>query len=328
MEYRLFIIGVLMGAYSWLFRRRERDARAAAAWHAAFWALAAFSAGLVLAMSFQDRPSYALVAGAPLPIGELLPALAAAAVLGALGWRHGLGKIKNAEARRAMRHEDLEWSDTVFSSALMASLLMMFVIQAFKIPSGSMEKTLLIGDQLFVNKFLYGLRVPVTGRRLLTLRLVRRGDVVVFRFPTEDVAAKHCGVPEYGNDLIKRVIGLPGESVEVRDGRVLVDGKPLGDEPYAQWTSSYRLQPSALSRGLSPEQYQQIWQDRALEEELQGLQRDYFGPVTVPARSYFVMGDNRDQSCDSRYWGPVPEEYVKGKAWFIYWPPTRLGPLR
>jgi signal peptidase I len=328
LEYRLFVIGVLMGVYSWLCRRRERGGRAPAFWHAAFWGLAAFSGSLVLLMSFQDRPRYATLAGIAVPVGEVLPALAAAAVMAGLGYRHGLTRLKNAETRARMRHEDLEWSDTVFSSALMASLLMMFVLQAFKIPSGSMEQTLLIGDQLFVNKFIYGLKIPFADRRALAVRPVRRGDVLVFRFPTEDVEAVHCGTKEYGNDLIKRVVGLPGETVEVRAGRVLVDGKPLGDEPYAQWTGSYHQPRSPRAAELTPEQYQQIWQDRGLEDELQGVEKDYFGPVKVPERSYFMMGDNRDYSCDSRYWGPVPESYVKGKAWFIYWPPNRLGPIR
>jgi signal peptidase I len=312
-----------MGAFAWLARRRAE--KAPALWHALFWSLAAFSAVLVLALSFQERPHYALIASVPVPIGELIPALLAAALAGALGWWHGRTR-RDKESRRTMLHEDREWADTVFSSALMAALLMTFVVQAFKIPSGSMEKTLLIGDQLFVNKFIYGLRVPFSGRRVLALRGVRRGDILVFRFPTEDVDSIHCGTREYGNDLIKRVVGLPGETVEVRDGRVLIDGKPVGDEPFAQWTSNYRQTRS--ERALSPEQYQQIWQDRGLEEELGGVERDFFGPVKVPPRSYFMMGDNRDQSCDSRYWGPVPESYVKGKAWFIYWPPTRLGPLR
>jgi signal peptidase I len=327
MEYRLLVIGVMMGAYAWLCRRRESDGRAPALWHAGFWGLAAFSAGLVIMMSFQERPHYVLFAGLAVPAGEVLPAFLAGLVFTALGYRHGLSRLKDAAARKSMRHEDLEWADTVFSSALMASLLMMFVVQAFKIPSGSMERTLLIGDQLFVSKFLYGFKLPFSDKRALAVRPVRRGDILVFRFPTEDVNAVNCGTKEYGNDLIKRAIGLPGETVEVRAGRVFIDGKPLGAEPYAQWTGSYHQSRSERAAQLTPEQYQQIWQDRGLEEELQGVEKDYFGPVTVPPHSFFMMGDNRDFSCDSRYWGPVPEKYVKGKAWFIYWPPTRLGPL-
>jgi signal peptidase I len=191
-----------------------------------------------------------------------------------------------------------------------------------------MERTLLIGDQLFVNKFLYGIKIPLTDKRVVSIRSPRRGDIMVFRFPTDDVDSVHCGTREYGNDLIKRVIGLPGETVEVRAGHVLVDGKPLGDEPYAQWTASYRQPRSERAAELTPEQYQQIWQDRGLEEELQGVEKDYFGPVRVPPGSYFMMGDNRDQSCDSRYWGPVEERYVKGKAWLLYWPLSRLKVVR
>ena len=333
MEQRLFVVGVLMGVYAWLFRRRGKGGARAAAWHAAFWGLSGFCGGLVAMMSFDNLmevfglPHFAGVAGVAVPVGEIVPALVLGALLAAAGAWHGRGKARVAAERERMGLEDLEWADTVFSSALMAAVLMTFVIQAFKIPSGSMEKTLLIGDQLFVNKFLYGVRVPFTGKRVLGLRGVRRGDILVFRFPTENVDDVHCGTREYGNDLIKRAIGLPGETVEVRRGRVFIDGKPLGDEPYAQWTSAYRQERSPVAAELSPEQYQQIWQDRGLENELGGVERDEFGPVKVPPGSYFMMGDNRDYSCDSRYWGPVPDAYVKGRAWFIYWPPTRLGPL-
>ncbi|MBI4371253.1 MAG: signal peptidase I [Elusimicrobia bacterium] len=210
----------------------------------------------------------------------------------------------------------------------MASLLMMFVVQAFKIPSGSMESTLMVGDHLFVNKFVYGLRVPFVSRRVLPLRPIARGDVLVFQFPVEDLRETHCGSVQYGKDFIKRVIGLPGETVEVRQGRVLIDGRLLADEPYAQHKDPYRQPESVHATEVPPRRYQELWQGHRLDKELQDIQRDYFGPVKVPERSYFLMGDNRDQSCDSRYWGPVEERFIKGKAWLLYWPPSRMKIVR
>jgi len=210
----------------------------------------------------------------------------------------------------------------------------MFVVQAFKIPSGSMENTLLIGDRLFVNKFVYGLRVPYTGRRVLGLEKIARGDVAVFKFPVEDPRELHCGSVQYGKDFIKRVIGLPGDVVEVRQGRVMVNGRPPEQEPYAHWTAPYRMQEPLRAKEISGERYQQLWQEHRLDREFEDKPddyaslRDYFGPVTVPARSYFMMGDNRDASCDSRYWGPVPEGFMKGKAWLLYWPIARMKTVR
>ena len=333
MEYRLFFIGLSMGAFAWISRGwqktggPETPARSGA-WHGLFLFLAGFSITMILAMSFDSRSRFITVAAHALSVGELYPALAAGLVLGALGFARGFSKGGKAESRRHFLNEDLEWADTVFSAALMASILMMFVIQAFKIPSGSMENTLLVGDHLFVNKFIYGLRIPFSGKRLLPLRPVDRGDIMVFQFPVEDVRETHCGSVQYGKDFIKRVIGLPGETVEVREGRVFVDGKLLAEEPYAQYTDPYRQPPPVHSRELSREAYQRAWVAHELDKELGDLQRDYFGPVQVPPKSYFMMGDNRDHSCDSRYWGPVEERFVKGKAWFLYWPPSRIKAAR
>jgi signal peptidase I len=191
-----------------------------------------------------------------------------------------------------------------------------------------MERTLLIGDHLFVNKFVYGLRVPFSGRRVLGLKPVSRGDIVVFRFPVDDPRELHCGSVQYGKDFVKRVIGLPGDTVEVRQGRVLVNDKPAGEEPYAVYADQYRQPESLHAKELSPERYQELWQGHHLDQELGDVQRDFFGPVKVPPHSYFMMGDNRDRSCDSRYWGPVAEGDVKGKAWFLYWPPSRMAVVR
>jgi signal peptidase I len=333
MEYRLFFIGLAMGAFAWFSRGWQKEggpdtAMKSALWHALFFFLSGFSVTMILAMSFETRARFISVAAHVIPVGELYPALAIGAVLGGIGFWRAWTESDKAEKRRYFLHEDLEWADTVFSAAFMASLLMMFVIQAFKIPSASMEKTLLIGDHLFVNKFLYGARVPVSGRRILPIRQPRRGDVVVFQFPVDDPTELHCGSVQYGKDFIKRLIGEPGDTVEVREGRVILNGKLLAEEPYAVHDEPYREPEAPHAKEMSAERYQQVWQEHHLDAELQNNQRDFFGPVKVPPHSYFMMGDNRDHSCDSRYWGPVEERYVKGNAWFLYWPPSRMGSVR
>jgi signal peptidase I len=177
-----------------------------------------------------------------------------------------------------------EYFESIVIAVIMALFIRTFVVQAFKIPTGSMEPNLLVGDHLLVNKFVFAPGGP--ERALLPTRDIRRGDIVVFKYPVE---------PE--RDFIKRVIGLPGDTIEVRNHLVYVNGKAL-DEPYAHF----------LPRPES-----------GLFGEMPGDKRDTYGPVPVPADSYFVMGDNRDNSEDSRYWGFLPRGLVKGRALFIYW---------
>jgi signal peptidase I len=178
-----------------------------------------------------------------------------------------------------------EYFESIVIAVILALFVRTWIVQAFKIPTGSMEQNLLIGDHLLVNKFAFGPTATDLERALLPVSAIHRGDVVVFKFPEE---------PE--RDFIKRVIGLPGESVELRDKHVFIDGKPL-DEPYVLY-----LQPPGEMGGFSDFDV-----------------RVTYGPVTVPADSYFMMGDNRDNSQDSRYWGFLPRSYVKGKALMIYW---------
>jgi signal peptidase I len=173
--------------------------------------------------------------------------------------------------------------ESICVAVILAFFVRTFVVQAFKIPSGSMEPNLLIGDHLLVNKFVSAPTLWTMEKTLLPIDDIHRGDVIVF---------KHPKTPE--RDLIKRTIGLPGETIELRDRRVYVDGKPL-DEPYTQY-----LLPAGLN-------------DLAA-----GDVRRNFGPLTVPAGHYFMMGDNRDNSEDSRYWGSLPRDHVKGKALFLY----------
>jgi signal peptidase I len=181
-----------------------------------------------------------------------------------------------------------EYFESIVIAVILALFIRTFVVQAFKIPTGSMEENLLIGDHLLVNKFVFGPTVSPIARTLLPVADIARGDVIVFKYPVE---------PD--RDFIKRVIGLPGETVEVRDKKVYVDGTAL-DEPYAHY----------LTTASAAAEFQEVTSVDV---------RERYGPVTVPPNHYFVMGDNRDKSQDSRYWGFLPRENVKGRAWVIYW---------
>ncbi len=333
MEERLLFVGISLGIFSWHSRRwKERGGPVSplqsAAWHALFYAIAAFSCAMILTMVFDGRTKVIAVWAHALRVGDLIPAFSFSIVAAGVGFWRAWSRGDSVASRRFYLDDDLEWADTVFSSALLAWVLMTFLMQAFKIPSGSMERTLLIGDHLFVNKFIYGIRVPLWGRRILSLRGVQRGDVMVFEFPVTDPRETHCGKINAGENFIKRVVGLPGEVVEVTGGKVLINGKIMSDEFYAQWGDQFRQPESVYAKEIPPERYQELWQSHKLARALGDVQRDYFGPVRVPAGSYFMMGDNRDHSCDSRYWGPVDQHFIKGKAWFIYWPPSRMQVVR
>jgi signal peptidase I len=178
-----------------------------------------------------------------------------------------------------------EYFESIVIAVILALFVRTWVVQAFKIPTGSMENNLLVGDHLLVNKFVYGPTASSLERTILPIGTIHRGDVVVFKYPED---------PE--RDFIKRVIGLPGETLEVRQKKVYINGKAL-DEPYVHF-----LQPAGANGEFA-----------AFDV------REQYGPVTVPEGHYFVMGDNRDNSQDSRYWGFLPREYVKGKALIVYW---------
>jgi len=178
-----------------------------------------------------------------------------------------------------------EYGESLFIALILALVIRAFLAQAFSIPSGSMQPTLLVGDYLLVNKFVYGIRNPFTNKVWIPLSQPHRGDVVVFIFPQDP-----------SKDYIKRVIGLPGDRVQVINKKVHINGKVL-ETPQAVHTDG-TLIPPPQSPTESP--------------------RDNFGPVVVPPNSYFVMGDNRDHSYDSRFWGFVPMDALRGKAFIIY----------
>ena len=175
-----------------------------------------------------------------------------------------------------------EYFEAICVAILLALFIRTFVVQAFKIPSGSMLPTLLIGDHLLVNKFIYGIRVPFTGKVVIPIKSPERGDVVVFRFPKDRSI-----------DYIKRVVGTPGDKVEIKDKKVFINGKPI-IESHAHFSTS-----AVLKADENP--------------------RDNFGPIVVPEQHIFVMGDNRDNSYDSRFWGFVDQKDVLGKAFILYW---------
>lgn len=175
-----------------------------------------------------------------------------------------------------------EYAESIAIAVLLALVIRTYLVQAFKIPSGSMEDTLAIGDHLLVNKFIYGTKIPFVDKRVLTIRDPRQGDVIVFEYPEDP-----------SKDFIKRVIGTPGDVVEEKDKKVYVNGK-LYVNPH-----EIHKEKDLIPKEVNP--------------------RDNFGPITVPPSSYFVMGDNRDRSYDSRFWGFVPMDKIKGLAFIKYW---------
>lgn len=170
-----------------------------------------------------------------------------------------------------------EYVEAILWAGAVALITITFIVQAFKIPSGSMLSTLQIGDYLLVNKFLYGLKKPFSDDYLISGQEPQAADVIVFRYPKDPSL-----------DYIKRIVGVPGDTLEMRN-RVLYRNNEKVDEPYAQ----HVLPPS--------------------------YERDNFPAITVPPGKYFVLGDNRDESADSRFWGFVDRSAIRGKAWRIYW---------
>jgi signal peptidase I len=185
-----------------------------------------------------------------------------------------------------------EYFESIVIAVILALFIRTWIVQAFKIPTGSMEQNLVIGDHLLVNKFVFGPAPTSLERVLAPTTAVRRGDILVFKYPQEPA-----------RDFIKRVIGLPGETLEVRQKQLYIDGVKL-EEPYLQGQMPM-LEPGVITL------------DR----------RDNFGPVAIPDGHYFMMGDNRDNSEDSRFWGTLPHAYVKGKAMIIYWSLEAPRPL-
>jgi signal peptidase I len=196
-----------------------------------------------------------------------------------------------------------EWAKSFVIAVGLFVVVRAFLVQAFKIPSGSMERTLLVGDFLIVNKLVYGAEVPFTERRLPAVRQPQRGDVIVFQYPIE---------PE--KDFVKRLVGMPGDTLEMHGGALYVNGVAQR-ERYVVHTD-----PEA-STSEEDFRWQRDYLVRTVEASRSGYHpsRNNWGPLIVPAKSYFVLGDNRDNSLDSRYWGFVPDSLVRGQPLFVYY---------
>lgn len=199
-----------------------------------------------------------------------------------------------------------EWTKSLAVAAVLYFVLRTFVIAAFQIPTGSMENTLLVGDYLLVNKAVYGSEIPATGIHMPSFDRPEFGEIVVFEPPPE------AGQPS-GTNYVKRVVGLPGDTLAMRDGQLYRNGERVR-EPYARHSRP----------GTDPQSPSFAWQRAHLVGDSVGPReyrptRDNWGPLRVPEGRYFVMGDNRDNSEDSRYWGFVPWESIQGDPLFIYY---------
>ena len=198
---------------------------------------------------------------------------------------------REEEGRKPSKHSSgREWYESLLVAGIFVLFVRTFVVQTYQVPTGSMEKTILVGDHLLVNKFAYGPRLDVWAR-FLPYRDVQRGDIIVFKKPGDDVNP--------GNVLVKRAVAGPGGTVVVRDKTLWVNGQ-AEDGPHVQHTD--------------PEVYPN---DQAIPD--MARRRDQFGPYVVPAGSWFGMGDNRDNSLDSRYWGAIPRENIFGRPTILYW---------
>jgi signal peptidase I len=176
----------------------------------------------------------------------------------------------------------VEYAEAIIIAILVAFFIRTFIVQAFKIPSGSMKPTLLIGDHILVNKFIYGVKIPFIRKNLISISEPKRGDVIVFIYPEDR-----------SKDFIKRVIGVGGDTIEIRNKKIFLNGLPFQD------THGVYVDDFIIPGTIQP--------------------RDNFGPMTVPKDAVFTMGDNRDQSYDSRFWGVVDLKEVLGKAFIMYW---------
>lgn len=215
-----------------------------------------------------------------------------------------------SRTQKSLAQSAWEWIKSIAAALVIWFFLRALLVEAFRIPSGSMENTLLIGDFLFVNKLLYGAEVPVVHKRLPALREPRRGDVVIFD-----------SVEEPGVNVVKRIVGMPGDTIAMEDNVVYLNGKPLA-EPYVLKTNSTgdvedprmrAWQLRYLAPGRDPSSYRPTLKN--------------WGPLVVPPDSFFVMGDNRDNSYDSRYWGFLGRDRIRGRPLFIYYSYDKNGVL-
>jgi len=239
--------------------------------------------------------------------------------------KQGITRVDDntAETRQALLMQPwwLDWTAGLFPVILVVFLLRSFLFEPFKIPSGSMKPTLLIGDLILVNKFHYGIRLPVVNKKVFAIDDPQRGDVMVFRYPQDP-----------STDYIKRVVGVPGDEISFRAQRVYVNGEaaplvalpPPGfyDEETRRYEAEFVERLGAVEHHIiiNPQSEQFHWANDSVTFPFRENCRYSAEGVTckVPAGNYFMMGDNRDNSQDSRYWGFVPDENIVGKAFFVW----------
>ena len=317
MEQRLFIIACIMYCFSILSRSLDKKGKLSgqerfSIWYASYL-ICILNCVLYLYLFVSSGGE-----GAPFPWLKMGIGSGLVVCYTIYRWM----KVKKADtaAQLSLKKSALDWCNTVYFAGFCASIVMFLFLQAFKIPSASMRNTLLEGDHLFVNKAVYGFRLPFGSHFFGALKPIEREDIVIFKFPADSREQKNCGESQYGRDFVKRVIGLPGDIVEVRDSKAYVNGQEFSGRTYERYEDISRIH---FEDNLSPAIYQQLWEEHRLDSVYGMVLRDQFGPVVIPENSYFVMGDNRDNSCDSRFWGPVPRKNIKGKAWFIHWPLNR-----
>lgn len=232
------------------------------------------------------------------------------------------GNLMNSNSMKTVK----EYAWLLIVSAVLLLLVRAFVVQAFKIPTGSMLGTLHVGDQLLVSKFQYGIKNPFTGQVLIPVADPHRGDIIVFEYPY-DVKLDAVRPNMKDTDFVKRVVGLPGDVVEIRAKQVFVNGQ-RDNGPYIIHTQGGVVTnplPESIGASASPQNYF----DHCDESSTScSSKRDWMPQFTVPAGMFFVMGDNRDESYDSRFWGFVPNKNIKGKAMIIYWSWTGPSNIR
>ena len=239
-------------------------------------------------------------------------------------WLLDILVLRKSRAKEAKQTWWIEYSISFFPVILIVFLLRSFLVEPFKIPSSSMVPTLLVGDFILVNKFTYGIRLPVANRKIVALGSPQRGDVMVFRFP-EDPSL----------DYIKRVVGLPGDRVEYRNKKLSLNGSPVPLRQVDDYLSKERMQFSRrFVETLNGAEHEILLDEDAPAGMMPGRAFPHAGncnynssgvACTVPPGHYFVMGDNRDNSSDSRVWGFVPDENIVGKAFFIWLNLNELG---
>jgi signal peptidase I len=193
-----------------------------------------------------------------------------------------MAKDDKSKTKEKTKSNVKEYIESIIIAILIALFIRTFIICAYKIPSRSMVETLLVGDHILVNKFLYGVKIPLLRNTIIPVREPKRGEIVVFIFPNDR-----------SKDFIKRVIGVGGDTIEIKNKKIFINGKEYSDS-YGIYSDNI-IYPATMQP------------------------RDNYGPVTVPKNSIFVMGDNRDESLDSRFWGFVDLKDVEGKAFIIYW---------